>query len=206
MRSTPRGDWIAYALAVLGLPVVIAVLFLGFTSAPYNMPAGSMLPNLQVGDHFFAWRDFYQARAPERGEIAIFRTPRGDDFVKRVIGLPGDMIQMKAGRLWINGVEVERKPEGTATDATFGELIQYRETLPDGVSYLILEKDDASFLDEVGPFQVPADAYFMMGDNRDNSNDSRMPEMGSVPRERFVARPFLIYYAPDLSRIGRRLN
>ncbi len=185
---------------------MVGATALSVLARAYNTPAGSMLPNLLVGDHFWAWRDYYREHPPERGEIAIFQTPRGDDFVKRVIGLPGDTIEMKAGRLWINGAEVERKPEGTATDETFGEMMRYRETLPGGVSYLILEKDDASFLDQVGPFQVPADAYFMMGDNRDNSNDSRMPEMGSVPRERFVARPFLIYFSPALKRVGSRIN
>ncbi|GAB2179590.1 signal peptidase I [Dongia sp. agr-C8] len=206
MRSEPRRDWVVYPLAILGLLMLIVFGFIGITSTPYNMPARSMLPNLQVGDRFFAWRGYYQDHAPERGEIAIFRTPRGDDYTKRVIGLPGDTIQMKAGRLWINGAEVERKPEGDVTDETFGTLMQYREMLPDGASYLILERDDASFLDEVGPFQVPADAYFMMGDNRDNSNDSRMPEMGAVPRASFQARPYLIYYSPDLERIGSRVN
>jgi len=172
----------------------------------YNTPAASMLPNLLIGDHFWAWHGYYRKHAPARGEIALFL--HGDSvFIKRVIGLPGDTIAMKAGRLWINGAEVERQEDGTEADAEFGGTFKrYRETLPGGASHVILELDDTSMLDEVPPIQVPPDSYFVMGDNRDNSNDSRVPAFGTVPKEMFTDRPFLIYFSPTLSRIGSRIN
>jgi len=201
-------SWLVYPAAAVGFLMMVGLVMIVAFAKAYNVPAASMLPNLEVGDHMFAWRNHYAQHAPERGEIALF-LHRGDTvWVKRVIGLPGDTIQMKAGRLWINGTEVERQEEGTVEVAEFGEtFIRYRETLPGGATYSILEKDDQSPFDNTEPFQVPADSYFMMGDNRDNSNDSRvLPEFGAVPRDQFRDRPFLIYFSQSLGRIGTRIN
>jgi signal peptidase I len=204
--AKPRRDWVVYPLLLLGLPLAIGLIFLGTTSAAYNIPAGSMRPTLIVGDHVLAWRDHYKEHAPERGEIAIFLLRDEDVFIKRVIGIPGDTIQMKTGRLWINGAEVERQQEGASEDEYGGKLMRYREKLPSGVSYSIIEKDDAGPYDETEPFQLAEDSYFVMGDNRVNSNDSRVPDFGLVKRDSFLAKPYLIYYSPSLHRIGSRVN
>jgi signal peptidase I len=206
MLKKKRRDWVVYPLFLLGLPLVIGLTFVGITSAAYNIPAGSMRPGLIVGDHVLAWRNHYKEHAPERGEIAIFLRRDEDVYIKRVIGVPGDTIQMKAGRLWINGAEIERQEEGTIEDDYGGTLMRYREILPNGVGYSIIEKDDAGPYDQTEPFQVPEGSYFVMGDNRDNSNDSRVPEFGPVKADRFLAKPYLIYYSPSLDRIGTRIN
>src|SRR5690606_41800719 len=116
---------------------------------------------------------------PESGDVAVFKRPRDNstDYIKRVIGLPGDRIQMIDGVLHINGeaVKRERVADYVETDV-FGRstnITQYRETLPNGVSYLTLDLDPNSFEDNTQVYEVPADHYFMMGDNRDNSTDSR---------------------------------
>ena len=206
MRHRRSWNWLLYPAVALGVLVVVGATGMGAFFRPYNVPARSMLPNLLVGDHLWASKNYYVGHAPERGEIALFLVQDGTVFIKRVIGLPGDTIEMKAGRLWINGAEVDRQEEGAIEDQEFGGKLQYRETLPGGVSYAILEESDSSFMDVFGPFQVPADSYFVMGDNRDNSKDSRVPEFGAVPRARFIDRPAIIYYSPELSRIGSRIN
>jgi signal peptidase I len=206
MSRERNWNWLIYPAAALGALLLVGASVMSSFARAYNVPASSMLPNLLVGDHLWAWRDHYAEHAPERGEIALFLL-RDNVFIKRVIGLPGDTIEMKAGRLWINGAEVERQEDGAFTDTEYGRTFQrYRETLPNGASYAILEADDASMLDTAGPVHVPADSYFMMGDNRDNSNDSRVPDFGAVPREKFTDRPFLIYFSKTLDRIGSRIN
>ena len=201
-----RQNWWIYPGAALGLLVMVGATVMASLTNAYNTPAGSMRPSLEVGDHLFAWTGYYKEHAPERGEIVLFL--HGDEtvFIKRVIGLPGDTIQMKGGRLWINGTEVAREAQGSNVEEADGQLTQYRETLPGGVAYPILEKDDSSAYDETGPFAVPVDSYFVMGDNRDNSNDSRVEDFGFVPRDKFLDRPFLIYFSKTLSRIGARIN
>jgi signal peptidase I len=198
-------SWLQYPAIVLGLLGMAGVIAMAILSRAYNVPAASMMPNLEVGDHMFAWRGYYAQHAPARGEIALFRH-RDTVFVKRVIGLPGDTIQMKAGRLWINGVEVERHEDGSELGQDGATFKRYQETLPNGVSYPILELGDDGMFDQTDPFTVPADSYFVMGDNRDNSNDSRVPDFGTVPREKFTDRPFLIYFSKTFSRIGSRIN
>ena len=205
MAVKRKWNWLVYPAAALGLLVLLGAVVAPVVMRAYNMPSGSMLPNLRVGDHFFAWTGYYATHAPERGEIALF-LHEDTTFVKRVIGLPGDTIQMKAGRLWINGTEVPRTEDGSETSNTGAVLKRYRETLPNGLSYPILEQSDDGMLDDTAPMQVPADFYLVMGDNRDNSNDSRVPEFGPVPRDMFTDRPFLIYFSYTASRIGTRLN
>jgi signal peptidase I len=206
VRRRRSWNWLIYPAAVLGFLLLASITLAPSILHSYNTPSGSMRPNLQVGDYFFAWRGDYASRPPERGEIALF-LHKDTTWVKRVIGLPGDTIEMKAGRLWINGAEVDRQEDGTESDAEFGRVFKrYRETLPNGVRYGILEKDDTSQFDEVAPFHVPADSYFVMGDNRDNSNDSRVPAFGTVTGDKFTDRPFLIYFSRTMGRIGTRIN
>ena len=139
----------------------------------------------------------------ERGDIAVFKLPKDNetDYIKRVIGLPGDRIQMLDGRLYINGEMVQREPASTyrAEDA-FGRTMEaprFTETLPNGVSYHVIERDgDRGFWDNTEVYQVPDNHYFMMGDNRDNSTDSRdLASVGFVPNENFVGRAEIIFFS-----------
>ena len=207
--------------ALLIALVVRTVLF-----QPFNIPSGSLIPTLLIGDYLFVSKysygysrfsmpfspDLFSGRilasAPKRGDVAVFKLPRDGqtDYIKRVIGLPGDKIQMVQGRLVINGQTVEREPvqKITTTDA-YGRQTQvptYKETLPGGVSHLIIERDgDTGFYDSTGVYEVPAGNYFMMGDNRDKSTDSRVPPeqggVGYVPFENFVGRAEVIFFSLD---------
>jgi signal peptidase I len=176
---------------------VIAVVIRTFAYEPFNIPSGSMIPTLLIGDYLFVSKTAYgysrfsfpggivpvEGRiwegAPKRGDVVVFRPPGEPetDFIKRVIGLPGERVQIRNGVLNINGVPVQRQriedyvdPE----DPAQGAVPQYLETLPGGVAHPILEAaGDLGDLDNTPVYVVPADHYFMMGDNRDNSRDSR---------------------------------
>ena len=140
------------------------------------------------------------ADAPERGDVAVFRQPTDPavSFIKRVVGLPGDRIQVKNGLLHINDVMVERSYLGLAT-ATNGFLTinfrVYEETLPNGSKYLIQERSDNDTYDDTAVFQVPDGHYFMMGDNRDNSRDSRAASVGMVPAENLIGRAERLFFS-----------
>jgi signal peptidase I len=186
---------------------------------PYSVPSGSMVPTLLVGDELigakfaygygkysspiglmpdFAGRLFY--RAPERGDVVVFRLPRDPSltYVKRVIGLPGDRVQMRQGRLYINDALVPRRQIGSSADDSL-----YIETLPGGREHEIVEISDTQSHDDTPIFVVPAGHYFMMGDNRDNSLDSRIAEadggVGFVPAENLVARADRLLLSRDTS-------
>jgi signal peptidase I len=142
------------------------------------------------------------ADTPKRGEVAVFKYPRdlNIDYIKRVIGLPGDRIRMKQGVLYINDVEVKKvrvddyiDPDGESGQGPVVE--QYQETLPNGVTYRVLDFGDTN-ADTTEEYVVPADHYFMMGDNRDNSQDSRyLDKVGYVPLENFVGRADIIFFS-----------
>lgn len=144
------------------------------------------------------------AAEPQRGDVAVFKLPSNTniDYIKRVIGLPGDRVQMKAGVLFINDVAVKKERIEDYVDPTleageqFGQALvpQYRETLPNGVSYNVLDYVDSGFPDNSDVFVVPAGNYFMMGDNRDNSSDSRL-SVGYVPVENFVGRADVLFFS-----------
>lgn len=184
--------------------LLIAIVFRTFIYQPFSIPTASMQPTMMIGDYFvadkFVWgfgaHSFPIAlpfngrifgREPNRGDIAVFyNEPSGEDYIKRVIGMPGDRIQMKLGRLYINDKEVDRQlvASGTDTDSS-GVTVPvqiYKETLPNGVSHIIQEISDDGPLDNTGVYVVPAGHYFMMGDNRDRSQDSRvLSAVGYVP-------------------------
>ncbi len=147
------------------------------------------------------------ADTPERGDIAVFKLPANTDidYIKRVIGLPGDRIQMQAGVLYINRVAVKKEPIDDFIDPV-GEgegqpVLQYLETLPNGVTYRVLDTDANGSLDNTEEYIVPEGKYFMMGDNRDNSSDSRdlSGGVGYVPIENYVGRADIIFFSisPD---------
>ena len=192
--------------------LLIAVVFRTFLWQPFVIPSGSLQPTMLIGDYFLAnkwtWgfskysfiiplpiNDRLLATSqPQTGDIAVFHNePTGDDYVKRVIGLPGDTIQMKEGRLYINGTEVPREQVGTGTDTDSYEtavpVIIYKETLPNGVVHTIQEIDDNQPLDNTAEYVVPAGHYFMMGDNRDLSADSRvLTQVGYVPAYELIGK------------------
>jgi len=141
---------------------------------------------------------------PTRGDVVVFRLPRDDstDYIKRVIGLPGDRIQMKDGLLYINGTPVKRERADDFIDDENGSpehVRRWRETLPNGVTYDTLDLQDNGFLDSTQEYLVPADHYFMMGDNRDNSTDSRVPPerqgVGYVPFENLIGKAQIIFFS-----------
>ncbi|MEQ1706828.1 MAG: signal peptidase I [Terricaulis sp.] len=195
---------ILYALAL--------AMVLRFSIAqPFRIPSGSMQPTLEVGDYIVVTKWSYGygrysfaplegllphgrlfGAPPERGDVVVFRpVPEPTrDFIKRLIGMPGDRIQVIDGLLHINGQAVERESLGLVefeNERGDAEYIQgYRETLPNGVSYTVFDRS-VTELDNTREYVVPADNYFMMGDDRDNSADSRVPSVvGYVPADNLV--------------------
>ena len=183
--------WYVY-LSIFLVMMIIPVVFQNPLAA-YSIPSRSMLPTLLVGDHVLVDKNAYHDRAPERGDVVVFKLPRAN-YIYRIIGLPGDRIQVIRGRLHINGKMVARTPLGQYIDIMRDgykvRYKRYRETLPNGVSYAVLERgDDTPFVDNTDVYVVPKGHYFMMGDNRDNSQDSRyLSRVGFVPAENLVGR------------------
>jgi signal peptidase I len=219
-RSTFLSDiWDIAKIIVQALALALVVRV--FLFQPFNIPSGSMENTLLIGDYIFVskysygyskysfvfdWPPF-QGRIlqglPKRGDVAVFRKPADTsvDYIKRVIGLPGDEIQMQDGVLYINGKAVPKVPAEPYLHN--GKMIErFQETLPDGVSYFVLDEGRKSF-DSTGVYKVPPGAYFMMGDNRDNSSDSRDPSggVGFVPLENFIGKAQIVFYSnqPDLN-------
>jgi signal peptidase I len=197
--------------------ILIALIFRSLAYEPFHIPSGSMLSSLYEGDYIFVSKlsygysrysfpfgiDFFEGRkirhAPERGDVAVFRLPLNPriDYIKRVIGWPGETIQMRHGRLYINGaiVEITRDGEVMLPSRT-GEVKpfpRYIEKLPNGRTHVILDEVHEGVADNTPVFTVPEGHYFMMGDNRDNSQDSRYQDVvGFVPEENFVGRAELV--------------
>ena len=204
------------------LLIIVAVLFRSFVVLPYRITSGSMMGTLLVGDYYYVSKFSYGfsrfssplhvypeegrifGRMPERGDIAVFKLPMDNrtDYIKRVIGLPGDRIQVVNGILHINDDPVLREPEGTfEIEEHPGEVVhvsQFRETLPNGVTYLTLDGTPFGPGDFTEIYTVPEGHFFMMGDNRDNSLDSRfLNEVGFVPFENFVGRAEVRFFSTD---------
>jgi signal peptidase I len=200
--------------------ILMAVVIRTFLFEPFNIPSGSMIPTLLVGDYLFVSKYSYGysrhsfpfslmpfsgrifEHAPKRGDVVVFKYPRDNktDYIKRVIGLPGDKIQMQDGRLFINGKLVQReKVDDFVYRDTEGSVLrstQYKETLPGGKVHYILEEGDNRRFDNTPEFVVPPEHYFMMGDNRDHSADSRA-DVGYVPAENLVGRAEFLFFSTD---------
>lgn len=209
------------------IAVLLALLIRAFLYEPFNIPSGSMFPTLLVGDYLFVSKPAYgysehsfpfgladfegrmMADEPERGDVVVFKLPTNTsvDYIKRVIGLPGETVQMREGRLYINGVLVEREAVGYVesdgnTDYVRRPTMEYIETLPGGIMHRIYEDGDNEDLDNTPVYNVPAGHYFVMGDNRDNSQDSRVQSLvGFVPFENLVGRADILFFSahPDAS-------
>jgi signal peptidase I len=212
------GETMKIVVQALLLALIVRTLLF----QPFNIPSGSMKSTLLVGDYLFVSKYAYGyskfsipfspnlfegriwAAEPKRGDVAVFKLPRDPsvDYIKRVIGLPGDKIQMIDGVLQINGKPVPKeKIDDYVTGDEFGtetHVARYKETLPNGVSYTVLDLDPHSFSDDTPVYEVPAGHYFMMGDNRDNSTDSRvLGAVGYVPFENFVGRAELVFFSVE---------
>ncbi len=201
--------------------ILIALAIRTVAFEPFNIPSGSMIPTLLVGDYLFVAKYSYGysrfslplspplfsgrifGSVPNRGDVAVFKLPRDTsiDYIKRIIGLPGDRIQMKEGQLYINGERVERQPVGPFLADESGqrvELKEYIETLPNGVRHPILKASDGEPLDNTQEYHVPEGYVFAMGDNRDNSLDSRvLNAVGFVPIENLVGKAQMIFFSFD---------
>ena len=223
---------------------LLALALRSFIVAPFSIPSGSMLPKMMIGDYLFVakwpygfsrfslpialdgWKGRIPEGAPERGDVVVFRYPGGggDDYVKRVIGLPGDQIQVRDGALWLNGepvprvrvadyrmrvsanspcrmvvpeaARIERDGDGTL----FCVYPQYRETMPGGRSHQILDQARGPG-DDTPVYLVPEGHYFVMGDNRDDSEDSRFAReiggVGFLPSDYLIGEALITFFSTD---------
>ncbi len=200
--------WI-YVLVAVAWLLVSSVLPELIPWRPFSIASASMLPTVVPREYVMA-RRYSRAEAPQRGDLAIFYYPRNRsiDYFKRIIGLPGDRVQLRSGVVYINGLPLPREPAGDAAlrHEKMTREKQYVETLPEGRRHLIAKRTDSGWLNNTAEFSVPAGHYFVLGDNRDSSADSRLSEIGFVPRGDITARAYVIYWSAAPDRIGMRLD
>jgi signal peptidase I len=211
---------IAETARVIFHALIIALVIRTFLFQPFNIPSGSMKATLLVGDYLFVSKYSYGYShfslplspplfsgripgdwKPQRGDVVVFRLPKDTsvDYIKRIIGLPGDHIQVINGQVYINGTAVKRTAAPAWVDDEEGmretPVRRWKETLPNGKSYYTLDLVDHGFADNTDVYTVPPGDYFMMGDNRDNSTDSRFPQVGYVPFENIIGKAQLIFFS-----------
>jgi signal peptidase I len=208
-------------LRMIVYALLIALVIRTFAYEPFNIPSSSMVPSLLVGDFLFVSKYSYGYGSkgtflgfipfsgriggdePKRGDIVVFKLPRDPsvDYIKRLIGLPGDTVQIRQGILYINGVPVDRSRLQTLTEETEtkppSNAADYIERLPQGPDHIIRKLGDDQPLDNTDVFTVPSHHYFFMGDNRDNSQDSRTKNVGFVPEENLVGKAKLLFFSID---------
>ncbi|WP_270935394.1 signal peptidase I [Falsiroseomonas oryzae] len=225
MAKKKSGGWLE-SIKTIVYAGLIAIGIRTIAFEPFNIPSGSMIPTLLVGDYLFVSKFSYGysrhsmpfspnlfqgrifGRLPERGDVAVFKLPRDNstDYIKRIIGLPGDRIQVRAGVLHLNGQPVRREFLGNYTVEGDGPRMvvrRFREILPPqpGIephAHEILEMSDDQPYDNTPELVVPAGHVFAMGDNRDNSLDSRAQSaVGFIPLENLVGRAEFIFFSVD---------
>ncbi|MET3661336.1 signal peptidase I [Aquamicrobium ahrensii] len=213
-KSGGLGETVSVIVQALLLALVIRTLLF----QPFSIPSGSMRPTLLEGDYLFVtkWSYGYSRYSlpfspnlfsgriwggePQRGDVAVFKFPPNPsiDYIKRVVGLPGDKVQVRGGQLFLNDVAVPRERIGQIDNPDITEVSRpvdvYRETLPNGVSYETLDLTPNGIGDDTREFIVPEGHYFMLGDNRDNSADSRF-SVGFVPYDHLVGRANIIFFS-----------
>lgn len=230
MKQSKSENLMSILWAILIALIIRTVIF-----EPYSIPSGSMKPNFLIGDYLFVSKYQYgisntsiifepplikgrilEFKNPQRGDVIVFKPKHdhyrgfmdrvfGINYIKRLIGMPGDEIQVKSGILYINGKAVDRKADGTFTDPDDGTILnRYIETLPNDVSYYILEENDDNTWDNTEVYKVPAGHYFFMGDNRDRSGDSRLMNgpIGFVPYDKLVGKAEMIIFSNPKSIVN----
>jgi signal peptidase I len=220
--TKPKHGWDENIRTII-IAIVLALTFRSFAFEPFHIPSGSMKDTLLIGDYIFVSKYSYgysrysfpmgmplfegrmgTESRPARGDVVVFRLPTNPqiDFIKRVIGLPGDKIQMINGVLHINGLPVKMERAGEFSDrqedGAIAAIRRYTETLPEGKQHAILDAIQNGEMDNTFVFTVPDKHYFMMGDNRDNSMDSRYAlQVGFVPEENLIGRAEMIFFSVD---------
>lgn len=219
-NNQPGGVW--DTTKTVFYAVMIAVFVRSFFLEPFDIPSGSMIPSLLVGDYLFVTKTSYgysrhsfplsmplvKGRVfytePKRGDVIVFKLPSDNrtDYIKRLIGMPGDRVQVRSGRLFINGTMVQREKDGdyVTRDPYSGKAVRYTkyvEILPEGLKHSILEISDNGAFDNTDEFTVPEDHFFFMGDNRDNSLDSRSVQVGFVPKVNLVGKARFLFFSHD---------
>ena len=211
-------DWFKSNFLSLFYAILIAIIIRTFFFQAFFIPSSSMEPTLLVGDRIFVSKFSYGYSKhsfpfslplinervlfsePERGDIIVFKTPENlrIDYIKRLVGLPGDKIQMIDGILHINDIPVKRKKIRSETklinNGQIRNVLVYEETLPNNVYYETFDIGNTR-ADNTSEIFVPEDSYFFMGDNRDNSKDSRF--VGSVPKNNLVGKAQIIFFATE---------
>ena len=223
-QSLSAGQELGDIAKMVFYALVIALTLRIFVFQPFTIPSASMEPNLQVGDYIFVSKSPYGisrhsfpfslplfegrllGRAPQRGDIVVFKLPRDGrtDYIKRLVGLPGDRIQVRQSVLYINGLAVPRKALAPVmVDSGYGftrNVMRWEETLSNGRRYVVYDYGPDQELDNTPVYLVPTRHYFVVGDNRDNSLDSRVPAnigVGFVPEENLVGRAEMIMLSWD---------
>ncbi len=224
MKEQKQKDTLWENVKALFFAILLAVLIRTFWLQPFHIPSGSMIPTLLIGDNLFVSKTAYGysrysipfggdinyfsgriwSAKPKLGDIVVFRSiiEPNTDYIKRVVGLPGDRIQMKEGYLYINDVLCPVEPDGeyktVDDDGTLLTAPQFIETLPNGVKHIILKQvpfGEGTY-DNTPVYHVPPGHYFMMGDNRDGSNDSRAQGVvGYIPFENLVGQASFIFFS-----------
>ena len=204
--------------------LIIALFIRTFFYQPFYIPSSSMEPNLLIGDRLFVSKYSYGysrhsfpfspkilnkryfAKMPDRGDVVVFKTPADNrtDYIKRVIGLPGDSIQFKGGELFVNNVKIQRSRKSITSTINCGNneitFNSYEETLPNGKKYIAVYRNDGTMLNS-DKFTVPDNHYFFLGDNRDCSKDSRfLSSVGYVSFENLVGKARIIFLSNDKTK------
>ncbi|PCH82359.1 MAG: signal peptidase I [Hyphomicrobiales bacterium] len=219
-QNVQQASGLIETVKVVVQALALALVVKSFLFQPFSIPSGSMKSTLLVGDYLFVSKYSYGyskysfplslplfdgrifGSEPERGDVIVFKLPKDNetDYIKRLIGLPGDRIQMKEGVLYINGtmVKKERIEDFVETDEFGSKQVvkRYRETLPNGVVHTTLDLRENGILDNTIVYKVPKGHYFFMGDNRDNSTDSRVTSfVGYVPFENLIGKAEITFFS-----------